>query len=67
MIPGQPPTQPSPGISLAQGLDDTVVELLFANARTGEVITLIVAITLAAAGGVVRAADLAEQVGQTAK
>jgi len=37
------------GIALSQGLDDAVVELLFANARTGEIITLVVAMTLAAA------------------
>ncbi len=43
-----PATQEPSAIALSKGLDDVVVELLFANARTGEAITLIVAITLAA-------------------
>ncbi len=46
-------------VALAEGLDDAVVELLFANARSGEIITVTVAITLAAVQlpdfGVVRA------------
>ena len=38
----------APGSAPAVGLDDTVVALLFANARSGEIITVTVAITLAA-------------------
>jgi diguanylate cyclase (GGDEF)-like protein/PAS domain S-box-containing protein len=44
--PAQGPTASS--VVLNEGLDDAVVELLFANARTGEIITVMVAITLAA-------------------